>query len=185
MVTGSTIPEAIANADPSLIMELDVRDDLRNGGEPFSRIMDARRSLPAGGILCLRAIFEPVPLYRVMEKQGFVHWSEQLGADDWRVWFFPHAVADDDAATTPAPAGAVSRTAQEPLVLDVRGLEPPEPMVRTLEALAGLPPGATLIQVNSRVPQMLLPHLDARGCTYSIHEEADDRVRVVIHVPVG
>ena len=65
-------------------------------------------------------------------------------------------------------------------MLDVRGLEPPEPMVRTLEALEALPPGATLVQVNVRVPRMLLPQLGARGFVYEVREQGPDLVRVFI-----
>ncbi len=54
--------------------------------------------------------------------------------------------------------------------LDNRGLEPPLPMVRTLETLTGLAPGATLVVRNDRVPVYLLPQLDARGVTYEIVE---------------
>jgi TusA-related sulfurtransferase len=186
-------PAALLAVSPQAIIDLDVREDLRNGNEPFSRIMAARRELAPDGALRLRAIFEPVPLYSVLGKQGLSHWTDRLADDDWIVWFYPSALdaaaVGGDAATQGSaaderpvgPQGAGS--AAEPLVLDVRGLEPPEPMQRTLEALATLPPGGTLIQLNVRVPQMLLPQLEARGYTWVIHEEADDRVRVVIHAP--
>jgi TusA-related sulfurtransferase len=198
-------PAALAAVSPDRVIDLDVRDDLRNGDEPFSRIMAARRALAPDGALRLRAIFEPVPLYEVFGKQGLAHWTDRLADDDWIVWFYPaqpdagpaDAARSADAAATGAMEGpaadvatvasveSAARAATEPVVLDVRGLEPPKPMVRTLEALAALPPGGTLIQLNVRVPQMLLPQLDARGCTYVVHTEADDRVRVVIHAPAG
>ena len=66
------------------------------------------------------------------------------------------------------------------IVLDVRGLEPPEPMVRTLEALAEMPRGKTLVQINVRVPQFLLPKLTERGFTYDIREQGPDLVRLFI-----
>jgi TusA-related sulfurtransferase len=188
-------PAALAAVSPDRVIELDVREDLRNGQEPFSRIMAARRALAPDGALCLRAIFEPVPLYDVFAKQGLAHWTDRLGDDDWMVWFYsaqldPAASQAAEGAGTGAVPGAAHAgpgdapsTAADPVILDVRGLEPPEPMQRTLEALADLPPGGTLIQLNVRVPQMLLPQLDARGCTYVVHTEADDRVRVVIHAP--
>jgi hypothetical protein len=185
------LPAALAAVSPDRIIELDVREDLRNGQEPFSRIMAARRALAPGGVLCLRAIFEPVPLYDVFAKQGLAHWTDRLGDDDWMIWFYSAQLdpaagqAAEGAGADAAHAGpedALSMAA-EPVILDVRGLEPPEPMQRTLEALADLPPGGTLIQLNVRVPQMLLPQLDARGYTYVVHTEADDRVRVVIHAP--
>lgn len=82
------MPEALANASPDRIEDLDVRAQLREGGEPFQRIIAAAARLPADGILRLRAIFEPVPLYAVLASRGFRHWTERLGPEDWRVWFW-------------------------------------------------------------------------------------------------
>lgn len=160
------------------IVDLDVREDLRNGREPFSRIMAARRELPDGGALRVRAIFEPVPLYRVMEKQGLQYFTEELGPEDWRVWFFAaEAAPTSDAA---APARDSEDAGEGVIVLDVRGLEPPEPMVRTLAALEELPDGATLLQINVRVPQFLLPLLEERGFSYEVREQSPDLVRLFI-----
>src|SRR6185312_1664513 len=54
-------------------VELDVREDLRCGREPFSRIMAAVAALAEGEILRLRAPFRPVPLFSVLAKRGFAH----------------------------------------------------------------------------------------------------------------
>lgn len=51
-------------------------------------------SLPDGGVLRVRAIFEPRPLYSVMASRGFEHWTEELGEEDWRVWFWRAAEND-------------------------------------------------------------------------------------------
>ncbi|MCC6929068.1 MAG: DUF2249 domain-containing protein [Gemmatimonadaceae bacterium] len=153
-------PLALQVVDASRVVEVDVREELRAGREPFSRIMAARRELPDGGALVVRAIFEPAPLYAVMAKQGLLHHTEQLADDDWRVWFYP------DVA-----------------VLDVRDMEPPEPMAHTLAALEALPDGRALVQVNVRVPQFLLPKLGERGFTYEVRTVAPDRVHLVIRRP--
>lgn len=190
-------PLALRSIPVEAVVEIDVREDLRKGHEPFSRIMAARRDVPPGGALRVRAIFEPVPLYAVMEKQGLAHYTEQLGPEDWSVWFYP---ADEDAASaeiegdeaaptdgTPeraAPDGPESVEGVEGVegvvVLDVRGLEPPEPMVRTLAALEELPPAGTLVQLNVRIPQFLLPLLEERGFAYEIREQSPELVRVFI-----
>lgn len=65
-------------------------------------------------------------------------------------------------------------------VLDVRGLEPPEPLVRTFEALQHLPIGKTLLHVNVRVPRMLLPKLTERGFAYDVREVSPELVHVLI-----
>jgi uncharacterized protein (DUF2249 family) len=176
-------PGTLAAIPPERIVDLDVRDDLRGGREPFARIMAATQALPPGHVLRLRAIFEPVPLYRVLGARGLEHWTERLAADDWRVWFYPAA---GDGAGTAAAAAPDPRDAPEDgrdagvVVLDVRGMEPPEPMVRTLAALEALPPGGTLVQVNERVPRFLLPKLDELGFEYEVREQDEELVRVFI-----
>jgi len=166
------------------VVELDVRDDLRQGREPFSRIMAAVGALGTGNVLHLRATFEPIPLFAAMAKRGFAYRAHAHEPGDWSVWFY----RPEDAPTgeaTPAPSAAAGRSAPpsnggastvsaaaEEVVLDVRGLEPPEPMVRTLEALERLPAGATLVQRNDRVPHFLLPLLGERGFTHEIDAAA-------------
>ncbi|HSJ31277.1 MAG TPA: DUF2249 domain-containing protein [Longimicrobiales bacterium] len=185
MDTGSR-PAALAAIDDERIVVLDVRDELRAGREPFSLIMGALRSVPEGGALVIRAIFEPVPLYAVMKRQGLEHWTEELAADDWRVSFYPPAAdgvakeATPAASTAPAPPTDAADPEGDVIVLDVRGMEPPEPMMRTLAALEQLPAGATLLQINVRVPQFLLPMLEERGFTYHVREQEPDLVRVFI-----
>lgn len=203
------LPAHLDGIDAARIVDLDVRDDLRAGREPFGRIMEARATLPPDGVLRLRAIFEPYPLYRVFEGQGLDHWTERLADDDWRVWFYRGdagsevaSEAGDDlvgtAATPRTPvaegqavpeggaATASAAEADEPslpegaVVLDVRGLEPPEPMVRTLAALEELDPADTLVQINERIPRFLLPQLEERGFAYHVRQQDPHLVRVFI-----
>ncbi|MEZ4585405.1 MAG: DUF2249 domain-containing protein [Gemmatimonadales bacterium] len=193
--SGASVPSPNQNPRPAPlaaiperdIVRLDVREELRAGREPFSRIMAARRQVPDGGALCLRATFEPVPLYAVMGGQGFAYHTEQLAEDDWTVWFYSPGVAGQPGSETPASSTPRVSTAAEQagaeagvVVLDVRGLEPPEPMVRTLEALEALPDGHTLVQINVRVPEFLLPQLEERGFVYEIREQSRDLVRLFV-----
>jgi uncharacterized protein (DUF2249 family) len=179
------IPAALAAVPAELIVDIDVRPDLRRGEEPFSKIMAARREVRPGGVLRLSATFEPVPLYAVLGKQGLEHWTERFADDDWRVWFYaPAAAAASATPAAPATPAAAAAPAADPeddvVIIDVRGLEPPEPMVRTFEALEQLPVGKTLLQLNVRVPQFLLPQLAARGFTYEIREQSKELVRIFI-----
>lgn len=88
MNEGEAMPEALDGLDADRIDDLDVREQLRGGGEPFERIMEAAGSLEDGDVLRVRAIFEPRPLYAVMASRGFESWAERLGEEDWRVWFW-------------------------------------------------------------------------------------------------
>ena len=182
-MTTEAMPGALAGVPEERVVDLDVRDALRRGEEPFSRIMAARQALPPGHVLRLRAVFEPAPLYAVMGKQGFLHWTETLAPDDWRVWFYRADEAPAPAASAPVEdgdGGAAADGGEGVVVLDVRGLDPPEPMVRTLAALEALPPGGTLVQLNVRTPQFLLPRLDELGWEYEVREPGDGPVRVFI-----
>lgn len=174
------IPDHLRDLPPERWVDVDVREDLRAGREPFRQIMDAARSLGPEQVLRVRAIFEPAPLYAVLGKQGLAHATERLAADDWRVWFYRQRGAQPAAAgATPEPA-APAEANDDVIILDVRGLEPPEPMVKTLEALAQLPVGKTLVQINVRVPQFLLPKLAERGFTWQVHEQSAELVRLFI-----
>ena len=209
-----TEPDAVAPADvpadapeqivesssvPSFegAVEVDVRDELSKGGEPFSRIMSAVAALPADGVLHLRAPFEPVPLLAVMSKRGFDSRTEKHADDDWSVWFFRTGKAGTEptpaketpratpAAPQPSAAAAVAvdpddAPARSEVWIDVRDMEPPEPLVRTLEVLETLPAGSVLIQRNLRVPQFLLPMLTQRGFHFTIDETQNEEVHVRI-----
>jgi uncharacterized protein (DUF2249 family) len=193
---GAARPAGLLHSGDEGLVELDVREELRAGREPFGIIMAAVQALPSGGTLSLRATFEPVPLYTVLGRRGLAHWTEQLADDDWRVWFYPQGAAAEGPEPTPATPGAVHNATDahdahdahahdahdddSVIILDVRNLEPPEPMTRTLEALESLPASATLLQINVRVPQFLLPILEQRGFKYEIREQEPGLVRVFI-----
>lgn len=85
---GETPPAPLAEVPDGRLRDLDVRDQLRRGAEPFERIMAAVSSLDAGEVLRVRAIFEPEPLKGVLGGRGFSHWTERLGPEDFRVWFY-------------------------------------------------------------------------------------------------
>ena len=172
----------------SPVVEVDVREDLRQGREPFARIMSAVGALGDGEVLRVRAIFHPVPLLSVLAKRGFASESEEHAPDDWSVWFWrdsAQAVTDLPAVGTPAaaPAPAMSITDDNTVWLDVRGLHPPEPLVKTLAALEALPEGQQLMHVNERVPQLLLPMLAERGFACELDDSRADRVLLRIWRP--
>ena len=151
---------------------LDVREDLRQGSAPFGRILAAAEALRADETLRLIAPVEPVPLFAVLRGKGFAHTAQQIAGGDWEVLFTRNREGQAEAAP---PAGAASPAAPAAVAMDMdaRGLEPPEPMVRILEAVATLPPGVTLRAWTDRRPLHLLAELAARGFTHRSEEQAD------------
>ena len=71
----------------SQTVTLDVREAIRNGGEPFSKIMSAVAQLHPDENLLLLAPFEPQPLFGVLAKQGFTHTAREIENGDWEVLF--------------------------------------------------------------------------------------------------
>lgn len=182
--TGSDAGPVDKHPDDAPVIELDLREDLRAGREPFSRIMSAVASLGEGDVLHLRTIFEPVPLFTVLAKRGLTHESVSHAPDDWSAWFWhPRTRPPTPATLEPRSAGAISVNPgddETTLWLDVRGGTPPTPMLRTLTALDTLPPGHVLVQVNSRVPDFLFPVLAERGFAWQVDDSRIDRVLVRI-----
>lgn len=57
--------------------------------------------------------------------------------------------------------------------VDARGLEPPQPLVKILEAVASLPQGAELRARTDRRPIHLYAHLEQRGFKVTSQEQPD------------
>jgi uncharacterized protein (DUF2249 family) len=175
-------PAALAAIPAERWVRLDVRDDIRRGEEPLARIMSAVRGLAPDQGLRLRAPFEPLPLYKVLATRGLAHWTECRAPDDWVVWFYR---AEGGTGRSPAPARSPTAAAGPEAVirLDVRGLEPPEPMVQVLAQLETLGPGQALEVLHDRRPLFLYPQLDDRGFSHETDEPAPGLVRIVIRRP--
>jgi uncharacterized protein (DUF2249 family) len=166
---------------------LDVRDDIRRGREPFSKIMQAVASLAPGQDLVLIAPFEPAPLYRVLEQQGLQHITEATPEGDFRVTFSRDI---GKLVSHGKPPGSAKRASPKPsrstcdgisvLDVDARGLEPPEPMVKILEAVATLPEGAQLRAHTDRRPMHLYAQLEQRGFIGDSQEQSDGSFLTVI-----
>ncbi len=165
-------------------LTLDVRPTLRAGGEPFAQIMQAVASLEPGQALRLLATFEPVPLYAVLGRKGFAHRALRHAEGDWEVLFSPDAVASAESPRKPrspvaSHAGTGAGWPKPCQVLDNRGLQPPEPMVRILSTLEHLEPGEVIEAWNDREPLLLYPEIEARGAAIDVRREADG-VRLLI-----
>ena len=169
---------AVMNEPP---FTLDVCDDLKAGREPLSRILKAVSGLHDGQGLRLVAPFKPVPLFFVLGRMGFSHQETMIEPGRWEVLFEP--AADRAAAGAPdSRHGEIAPTAASTHVeVDARGLEPPQPMVAILEALAALPDWAQLHAYTDRRPVHLYPQLEARGFTGTTEELPDGSHLTRIH----
>ncbi len=66
------------------------------------------------------------------------------------------------------------------VVIDAREMEPPEPFVRTMEALDGIGPGEKLLLLLSREPHPLYRALDINGFSWATERKPDGLVEILI-----
>lgn len=156
------------------VVELDVRPLLARGEEPFFTIMEATRSLGPEDVLLVVNQFEPVPLYGVMAQRGFRHRTERGCEGEFRVFFRRRGQSSGSSSPSASSGDLV-------VELDNRGLEPPQPMVRILDALDQLPPGGRVVAINDRRPLFLYPELEERGYRHETEELPDGSYRITIY----
>lgn len=150
---------------------LDVRPLFERGESPCGPIDEAAARVSDGQSFVLLAPFEPKPLFAKLGREGFSHKSERQADGSWRVVFCRDgkAEANTPLVTTTAPVVGASDT----VVVDTRGLEPPEPLVRTLNELEKLPKSGRLLMRSDRRPMHLFTELEARGFLYDCTEQED------------
>jgi len=69
------------------VVELDVREDLKNKLEPFQKIMGAIKDLESGDTFILHAPFKPTPLFGVLKAKGFSNDAEEIDENHWKITF--------------------------------------------------------------------------------------------------
>ncbi|MGO4888471.1 DUF2249 domain-containing protein [Anaerobacillus sp. MEB173] len=181
------------------VYELDVREDLKNKLEPFQKIMAVVKQVEAGDTFILHSTFKPKPLQTLLRTKGFTNDVEKIADDHFITTFikkeekkglfsFFRKKKKDNTdwdnlkppAKVPDPVKIKEVSAMEPYRLDNRGLEPPQPMMRTLSQLEKMNDGETLIIRNDRVPVFLIEELKQLGYGYSHMEMDDGSVEITI-----
>ena len=170
---------------PSSDNNSDVVFDVRPipGRTKHAQIFQRWFDLPVGQYFVLLNDHDPVPLYYqfAAEFPEAFSWDYvQRGPEEFRVKITKlravagRTPAPPAAATTSVAAGATTQVAagaaQE---IDVRGLEPPEPLVRILDRLESLPIGATLRARTDREPCHLFGEAEQRGFRHDCKEQPD------------
>lgn len=164
------VPTPLPDFDLAAVVELDVRDDLRAGRQPLTRILAAVDALAEGAVLHLRTPFLPTPLIALLTSRGLAFNTHGFANDDWSSWFWRGTISapvrDATAHSQLSTAGA----------WDLRPLAAPEPLRLLLErvdsateAFDALLPGFSPI-----IPELLAD----QGWGATVVETADDGVKV-------
>ena len=127
-----TAEESIALLKPGTVV-LDVRPVIAAGGEPFGQIMEAVEKLEPGQGLAIRAPFKPSPLFGLMAAKGLQGQAAELAPGDWLVDFRPSGPSRPGEGT-PGTSGQALPADPGFSILDVRGMEPPEPLMHIIAA---------------------------------------------------
>lgn len=150
---------------------LDVREIPCREKHPL--IFNRWTELPVGGHFVLVNDHDPVPLYYQFASlfpDAFT-WEYLVRSPDECQVKITRTAATESAARQPAAGGCGSTRAEE--LVDVRGLQPPEPMLRIMAALEALAPGQQLRAITDRRPVHLLAELDSLGIAHVSHAQAD------------
>lgn len=164
---------------------LDVREEINKGREPFAKIMQAVSRLKKNENLRLIAPFQPVPLFSIMAGKGFSHRAKAMPSGDWEILFTrgseeelaPESASPSPAAVEKCPCGCGRKVIE----VDARGLEPPQPLVKILEALPQISDDTELKAHTDRRPIHLYAQLDERGYVGRTEAETDGSFATYIH----
>lgn len=183
-------PEALKSLAAERLVSFDVRSILADGKDPLRPIQQRVKSLKAGEVLLIVNTFEPVPLIKVLEKQGFQSHVEVLAPDRVETYFYrlegegapmgEVQVGEEEGSTSGDWEPLLERFAGNLQEIDVRHLEMPMPMMTILEALETLPQGKALYVYHKRIPVFLLTELRERNFDYRIREVGDGEVYLLI-----
>jgi uncharacterized protein (DUF2249 family) len=167
-------------------VDLDVRDILKSGKDPFNPIMDALTTLPNDSVLKIINTFEPTPLISILSKKGYSHYSFEIEKQ------LVHTYFKKEKITTINNHEIINNSSSEEVTkilksfgtnikeIDVRLLEMPLPMTMILNELPSLPEDYILLVNHKKVPKFLFPELAERAYQWRIQIISENYVKLYI-----
>ncbi len=179
------MPDYLKQISKEKIIDFDVRAMLAQGNDPLRQIQQKVKALNQGEVLKIINTFEPTPLIKLLEKQGFDTYVNTISPDEIETYFYKvnneSKVELSDAGGTSADWDNILQKFSNQLVeIDVRHLEMPMPMMTILEALETLPKEKALYVHHKRIPVFLLTELKDRNFEYRIKEIQEGEVYLLI-----
>lgn len=180
------LPDFITSIKGEQVVELDVRPILSSGTDPLNTILEKLKAIETGHILKIINTFEPIPLIKLLEKKGFITYTDNIQDDLVETYFYKKSEPISNEIPSPVDASkgwadVLSRFKDKVQMIDVRTLEMPQPMLTILDALDKLPSDTALYVHHKRIPVFLLPELAERKFDYRIKEISDSEVHLLIY----
>ena len=188
-VDNTPLPEYLTSLDKSQIKEFDVRQILASGQDPLRAIQEKVKDLKNIEVLVIINNFEPVPLIKLLEKQGFLSHVNYINEDRIDTYFYRDNNATNTDSTPQLEAVQETSSDWDELLqsyegklqnIDVRHLEMPMPMMTILEALDNLPKDMALYVHHKRIPVFLLTELKDRNFEFRIKDIQPGEVYLLI-----
>ena len=140
-----------------------------------AQIFQRWTDLPVGAHFVLINDHDPVPLYYQFDAlfRGAFGWEYLVdGPSEYHIKITRLAASPAGSPPLP-PRRAVTAPVAPTGDLDLRGLEPPEPMLRILTTFEAMSAGASFRARTDRQPIYLFPELAARGASYTSEAATD------------
>ncbi|WP_343674119.1 DUF2249 domain-containing protein [Chitinophaga sp.] len=179
-VTAQDAPGFIKTLNDGQLVVLDVRPIIQSGEDPLNQILQKIKTLQSGQVLKIVNTFEPTPLMLLLQKQGFESYAMHVNDNLVETWFYKTGAWQP--AETPVQRGDWDEVLKrfKLQIIDVRGLQMPQPMYTILENLDHLAAGTALFVYHKRIPVFLLPELAQRKFDYRIKEINSEEVHILI-----
>ncbi len=183
------MPDYLKSLKSEQIIDFDVRQIIAEGKDPLRNIQQKVKALNPGEALKIITDFEPVPLVKLLEKQGFDSHVHFVDKDTIETFFFKINASPDDKVPELVAEISTSSDWDEVLAhfqgrmreIDVRHLEMPMPMMTILENLETLPEDKALYVNHKKVPVFLLSELKDREFEYRIKDVQEGEVYLIIY----
>jgi len=179
------LPAFLTTLTKNQIIDLDVRELLASGKDPLKLILDKIKTVQAGEALKVINTFEPVPLIKMLEKQGFDVYADVKSNELVETYFYKKSgkTTIEVKPKEGVDSGwdeVMQRFTDKLVTVDVRELEMPQPMLTILAELDKLPADVALYVYHKRIPVFLLPELSDRKFDYRIKEIGEGEVHLLI-----
>jgi len=180
-----SLKEFVRDIESAHIFPLDVRAMLSEGNDPLKLIQKHIKELKEGQVLKIINTFEPTPLIKLLEKQGFESYVDLIEKDLIETYFYRTKAAEVKQESGSESVNndwemLMNKFRDKLVDIDVRHLEMPAPMMTILEELEKLEPDKALYVHHKRIPVFLLSELKDRNFEYRINEISETEVFLLI-----
>jgi TusA-related sulfurtransferase len=183
--TKNKMPSFISALNKKDIVILDVRPILLSEIDPLTKILNHLERIEPNQVLKIINTFEPTPLIILLQKKGFLSYTDQIDDQTIETYFYKsmNAPSIKDEKVSPSTSSWETiklKYQNNTTYLDVRELEMPLPMIKILEAVAELTMHNALLVYHKRIPVFLIPELIEQKISYLIKEISSDEVHLLI-----